>query len=448
MNISGYSEGSNAKEFKGKYLKEKIIHLLDENHLFLTGGAGVGKSYITNEITQHFRSEQKTVITLGSTGVSAVNIGGVTIHSFFIFGISASLEELVQNDKRSKSRLKELQKIISAADLIIIDEISMVSAALFDMIVYRLESMNFRGRLLLVGDFYQLPPVVASSGALFGELLYAFESSSWKKISPLSIELMTMHRNNDPHFTQILSKIRRGTCDNDVRSILNHLEQRVLPTKNSLYTHLYGTNVQAENINAKMLDALNALEYTFVASIDTKIKIHEKRLEGWIKNLPVSESLKIKKGSPILFCVNKWGKFINGDRGIIHDVLEDCIIVEKDDTFVRVERHDFELSEITISSSGEIKQAAVAIFSQFPIKLAYAITIHKAQGMSIDSLVCNVDRIFAPSQFYVAISRATNMEGLYIDFNGTDFEAYLNRIIRVDQRVEAFYETLNDMIQY
>jgi ATP-dependent DNA helicase PIF1 len=429
-------------------LKEKIIALMEDNHLFLTGGAGVGKSYITNEIISHFRSNDKSVIALGSTGVSAVNIGGVTIHSFFIFGISASLEELVHNDKRSKSRLKELKKIISAADLIIIDEISMVSATLFDMIVYRLESMGFRGRLLLVGDFYQLPPVVASNGALFGELLYAFESSSWKKIAPLNIELTTMHRNNDARFTQILSKIRQGICDNDVRSTLNHLEQKSFPSENSLYTHLYGTNAQAENINAKMLNALNALEYTFVASIDTKTKVHEKRLESWIKNLPVSESLKIKKGSPILFCVNKWGKFINGDRGVVHSIEEDCIIVAKDDVFVRVERHDFELSEITIDSSGEIKQAAVAIFSQFPIKLAYAITIHKAQGMSIDSLVCNVDRIFAPSQFYVAISRATNIDGLYIDFNGANFENYLDKIIRVDQRVEAFYETLNDMIQY
>ncbi|MBN2768707.1 MAG: AAA family ATPase [Campylobacterales bacterium] len=429
-------------------MKEKIINLLRDHHIFLTGGAGVGKSYITNEIIADFRSKNKSVVALGSTGVSAVNIGGVTIHSFFIFGISASLEELVHNDKRSKSRLKELKKIIEAADLIIIDEISMVSAALFDMIVYRLESMRFRGRLLLVGDFYQLPPVISSGGALFGELLYAFESSSWKKIAPLNIELTIMQRTSDAHFTQILSKIRQGICDDDVRSILNHLEQKSFPDNNTLYTHLYGTNALAENINAKMLAALNAVEFTFVASIDTKTKINEKRLEGWIKNLPVNEVLKIKKGSPILFCINKWGKFINGDRGVVHSIEEDCIIVEKDDVFVRVERHDFELSEISIDGNGEIKQAAIATFSQFPIKLAYAITIHKAQGMSIDSLVCNVDRIFAPSQFYVAISRATNIEGLYIDFNGADFESYMRRIIHVDQRVDAFYETLNDMIRY
>ena len=429
-------------------MKEKIIALLDEHHIFLTGGAGVGKSYVTGEIIEHFRSQHRSVVSLGSTGVSAVNIGGVTIHSFFVFGISSSLEELAQNDKRNRSRLKELKKIINAAELIIIDEISMVSAALFDMIIYRLESMGFSGKLLLVGDFYQLPPVVNGNGALFGELLYAFESSSWKKIAPLSVELTNMKRSKDVHFTQILSKIRQGICDNDVRLILNNLKEKAAPSEHNLYTHLYGTNAQAENINIKMLDALETLEHSFVASIDTKMKVHEKRLESWVKNLPVSETLKIKKGAPILFCVNKWGKFINGDRGIVHEIGDEHIIVEKEDGFVRVERHDFELSEIVFNNSGEIKQAAVATFSQFPVKLAYAITIHKAQGMSIDSLVCNVDRIFAPSQFYVAISRATNMQRLYIDFNGSDFERYIDRIIHVDKRVEAFYETLSDTIRY
>ena len=171
-------------------------------------------------------------------------------------------------------------------------------------------------------------------------------------------------------------------------------------------------------------------------------KVHEKRLAGWKKMLPISEQLTLKEGVPILFTVNKWGKFVNGERGILRKIDDDHLIVEKEEEYVRVERHDFELLDMTIQSDGRVKTMPLAILSQFPLRLAYAVTIHKSQGMSIDNLVCNVDNIFAPSQFYVAISRAVNPKRLKIDFNRGDLRHYLRRVVHVDERVVDYYKRL------
>ena len=200
------------------YTLQDVKDELEVSNIFLTGGAGVGKSYMTNEIIDSYRTDGKQVIPLGSTGVSAVNIGGFTIHSFFIFGISSNFEELSISDKKSKKRLSELKKILKATDLIIIDEISMVSADLMEMIVSRLSSCSYQGRVMLVGDFYQLPPIVKrnSNNSLFGGLLFAFESSAWQRLDPTVIELTDMKRTDDGEFTHILSKVRAGACDNEV----------------------------------------------------------------------------------------------------------------------------------------------------------------------------------------------------------------------------------------
>jgi ATP-dependent exoDNAse (exonuclease V) alpha subunit len=140
--------------------------------------------------------------------------------------------------------------------------------------------------------------------------------------------------------------------------------------------------------------------------------------------------------------VNKWGKFVNGERGILRRIEEDYLIVEKEEEYVRVECHSFDLLDMVAASDGTIETVSLATLSQFPVKLAYAVTIHKSQGMSIDRLVCNMDNIFAPSQFYVAISRAIDPRHLKIDFNRGDLAAYLQRVIHVDDRVREYYDRL------
>ncbi|HHD75720.1 MAG TPA: PIF1 helicase [Campylobacterales bacterium] len=422
-----------------------VLEHLKENHVFLTGGAGVGKSYTITELIRHYRTQSdEQVVALGSTGVSAVNIGGFTIHSFFVFGISNNFEELDQHDKRSRSRLSELKKILKATDLIIIDEISMVSANVMEMIHYRLTSMNYTGKLLFVGDFFQLPPVQKQNqnpNDLFGNKLYAFESEAWQSFAPIVIELTEMKRTTDAEFTHILHKVRVGQCDSEVVNFMQRLHQNQIMDENP--TFLFGRNAEVNATNQAKLAAIDAEEHTLYATYQEHHgKVHEKRLSSWKNMLPIEEKLVLKVGVPVLFTINKWGKYANGERGIIHKIEEEYIIVEKEEIYVRVEAHEFDLLEMKSDDKGKVKSITVATLSQFPLKLAYAVTIHKSQGMSIDNLVCNVDNIFAPSQFYVAISRAINPKNLRLDFNRGDLTSYLQRMVRVDQRVVDYYTQL------
>ena len=419
------------------------MEALKYSNVFLTGGAGVGKSYITTEVISDYRKRGKQVVSLGSTGVSAVNIGGFTVHSFFVFGIASNFDELNAGDKRAKKRLADLKKILKATDLIIIDEISMVSTDLLDMIAYRLNNYGYLGKVLFVGDFFQLPPVQKQNNRndVFGDKLYAFESMAWERFDLMVIELTEMKRTTDAEFTYILSKVRKGICDEEVIDYMGRLWNNegleVDPT------YLFGRNLEVEQTNRAKINELDTEETILFANVEMFGKVHEKKLLGWKKMLPISEQLTLKEGVPILFTVNKWGKFVNGERGILRKIEDDYLIVEKEEEFVRVERHDFDLLDMAVKDDGTIETIALATLSQFPLKLAYAVTIHKSQGMSIDNLVCNVDNIFAPSQFYVAISRAIDPKRLKIDFGKGDISQYLHRVIHVDHRVVAYYENMS-----
>jgi len=424
---------------KSPTLQDVLDHLMHRN-VFLTGGAGTGKSYLTNDVIAHYRETDRQVVALGSTGVSAVNINGFTIHSFFAFGISANFDELAQSDKRNKKRLSDLKKILKATDLIIIDEISMVSTDLMDMILHRLESYHYRGRVMLVGDFYQLPPIVkrGQGNGLFGDQLYAFESTAWQRLDPVTVELTQMKRTQDAEFTHILGKIRQGICDEEVEHFCFRLANNTVDESRNP-THLYGRNLEVEQRNRARLNELPTEETILFANLETFASVHAKRMETWKKLLPVSEQLTLKVGVPVLFTINKWGSYVNGERGIVRAIEKDHILVEKNEAYVRVERHDFDLLDMAVDDEGKVEQLSLATLSQFPLKLAYAVTIHKSQGMSIDDLVCNVDNIFAPSQFYVAISRATDPRRLRIDFSRGDLARYLHKVIHVDERVRQFY---------
>ena len=418
--------------------KSDVLEALKHSNVFLTGGAGVGKSYITNEVIREYRNRAKQVVSLGSTGVSAVNIGGFTIHSFFVFGISSNFDELNQSDKRAKKRLMDLKKILHATDLIIIDEISMVSADLLDMIAYRLNNYGYLGKVLFVGDFFQLPPVQKNSrNDVFGEKLYAFESLAWERFDLMVIELTQMKRTTDAEFTHILSKVREGVCDEEVIRYMMGLWNNDTMEKEP--TYLYGRNLEVEQTNRAKINELESEETILFSNIEMFGNIHEKKLATWKSMLPISEQLTLKEGVPVLFTVNKWGKFVNGERGILKKIEDEYLIVEKENEYVRVERHEFDLLDMLVKEDGTIENIRLATLSQFPLKLAYAVTIHKSQGMSIDNLVCNVDNIFAPSQFYVAISRAINPKNLKLDFNKGDLIQYLRKVVHVDNRVVEYY---------
>jgi ATP-dependent exoDNAse (exonuclease V) alpha subunit len=319
----------------------------------------------------------------------------------------------------------------------------MISTNLLDMIAYRLSSLGYLGKLLFVGDFFQLPPVQKhqKKGDLFREMLYAFESSAWEKFELEVVELTQMKRTQDVEFTKILQKIRQGLCDAQVVEYMTSLHNNS-SVDTIEPTYLFGRNLEVEQTNRMKLDQLDSDETIIFANIDIFGTISEQRVSNWKKMLPVSEQLTLKEGVPILFTVNKWGKFVNGERGILRTIEDEYLIVEKSDEFVRVERHEFDLLDMIVKPDGTVETISLATLSQFPLKLAYAVTIHKSQGMSIDKLICNVDNIFAPSQFYVAISRAVDPKTLKIEFTRGDLSRYLQRVINVDDRVVEYYRRL------
>ena len=423
----------------------KILELFEKNSVvFLTGGAGVGKSYLANEVIDSYEKSSKKVISLGSTGISAVNIGGFTIHSFFVFGISSNFEELKRHDKKSRSRLKELNTILKKVDLLVIDEISMVSANMFDMIRYRLQTSNYKGDILIVGDFFQLPPILKNTqnNNLFGQNQFAFESDAWDFYSPKLVELVTSKRATDREFTDILHKIRIGSQNIEIVKYLSKLRDNKV---DNLATYLYGTNIKVEEKNREKLNKIKEDEIIFNAQIQKSQFISDSKLNSWIKTLPVLNQLSIKEGALILFTKNRWGSFFNGERGKILKIDDDEIVIQKSNKkVVNVRREEFSLTKLEVIGD-DFKEIELATFTQFPIKLAYAITIHKSQGMSIENLVCNIDDIFTKSQFYVALSRATNPKKLKIEFNRVNFENYIARVIRVSPKVVDFYINANPL---
>ena len=419
---------------------QKILQLLENHNIFLSGGAGVGKSYLISKIIKEYQSQGKNVIPLGSTGISAVNIGGYTLHSFFVFSLAKNLQELKALDLKNRSRIKELKKILQECDLIIIDEISMVSAQLMDMVYYRLFSLGFKGRLLIVGDFYQLPPVIKKTEdkSLFKDDVYAFESSYWDRFEFKNVILNEIKRTNDLEFANILSKIRVGECDLEVKKYLNSLLNRDIPDILEP-TYLFGTNAQANDMNREKLYRLDGQEALYFAYINANRGVNEKRLESWVKSLPVVETLHLKVGAPVIFTVNSWGRFVNGQRGVVLELGEDYILVRTKGRDISVGVHTFEMLEI---DSSTLEPKVIATASQYPLKLAYAITIHKSQGMSLESLVCNLDNLFAPGQLYVAVSRAIEPKLLKLQYSRGDFNSYLNRVIIKNETVDQFYKGL------
>ncbi len=420
-------------------VRDKILKLLKKNHVFLTGGAGVGKSYLSREIIKEYKKNSKEVVILGSTGISAVGIGGQTVHSFFGFGICSNIDELVVQDRKNRQKIKEIKKILQSCDLIVIDEISMISANLLDMIRYRVENSSFEGSFLFVGDFFQLPPIVQRDNSLLGGGVYAFESVAWEVFDPVKVELFEMKRTKDKRFFQMLGRIRVGELDSEVLEYLINL------CKNSFIlesepTFLYGRNFEANETNIKKLSKHPQKEVSVKAKLDLhKKRVSKNRVQSWINSLPVEEELRLKVGVPILFTSNRWGKFANGERGVLKEIGDDYLIVEKNGREIRVQKQDFDLIEYKADDNEGIKEVSLATVSQYPLKLAYAITIHKSQGMSIENLVCNIDRIFTKSQFYVAIGRAIEPKKLYIQHNKPNIQNHFKNIIKSDERVKTFY---------
>ncbi|MCD6173043.1 MAG: AAA family ATPase [Sulfurimonas sp.] len=391
------------------YLSVTIDKLKQKQNIFLTGGAGVGKTTITREVIAEFEDEAKKVAKLASTGMAATLIGGQTLHSFFDLGISSNIEELEQNGKFEVK--KKVKKLIHSIDLVVIDEISMVSDTLFEMIKLRLEQSDFKGSFLVVGDFLQLPPVVRGSA----EVMFAFESEAWKSFDFETIELTHIYRTDDQKFIELLHNVRYGFIDEDIH---NHLNEYIKPLPNDLseFTFLFGKNNSANSHNKEQLKHIDEELFIKEAQVVKHLKsVNDNEIQRYMNDARIERELELKIGVPVLFTRNSWNYF-NGERGIVVNKDVSFIYVQKSDGKVikleSVAQSKASWKEKTVDGVKQMIEENLFTIHQYPIKLAFAITIHKSQGMSIEDLIIETNEIFAPSQFYVALSRSSNPQRL------------------------------------
>lgn len=413
-----------------------------DKHLFITGKAGTGKSTLLD----YFRKQtKKSCAILAPTGVAAVNVRGQTIHSFFGFKPDIT-PDLIQ---RATNRNGQLYKQL---DCIVIDEISMVRADLLDCIdkFLRLNSRDkyapFGGvQVIMIGDLYQLPPVVTTHDR---ELLaqryrspYFFDADVFACLSLEIVELETIYRQQDEAFIDILNAIRTNTTTVDVLSRLNTQYQPVDALADGAIT-LTTTNALADGVNTERLTRISGNLITYEGQSSGNF------VE---KDAPAPRELAVKVGAQIMLLNNDSAKrWVNGSIGVIQEIKSeigepDIIgVLLSDGRQVSVLPYSWESSEFVLDEQSKVVSAkATGTFTQYPLKLAWAVTIHKSQGKTFDQVVIDLGRgTFAHGQLYVALSRCTTLEGILLK------QLVSRRHILMDQRVVAFMQQFDETSVY
>ena len=420
-------------------LKDLKQLIEDKNNVFVTGGAGVGKSFLLRALIASCENEGLKIAKLASTGMAASLIGGQTLHSFFNLGICSHSFDLERSGKINIS--KKLSKLLKSIDVIVIDEISMVSSGVMDMIRLRLLQAESKAVLVVSGDFLQLPPVVRDSdknsfayqnpdipvSRVYG---YAFESESWGRFDFKNLNLSEVKRSSDEIFIQMLDKIRFGIRDEDVIKYL-HSHIQGMPANSESHTILFGKNASVDRHNKKELHNLEGELYSFETSVEKYEKnIKDNEIERFLNDSRLPKNLELKIGAPILFMRNSWNYF-NGEKGRVERINEEenfIHILKENGKLVRVEKERFskkQWKERTVDGKKQEVEVSKFDLFQYPLSLAYAITIHKSQGMSLLDLVVDMNEIFAPSQFYVALSRAISPQRLILLEPRRDVESFI-----------------------
>jgi len=377
-------------------------------HAFITGKAGTGKSVLLRYFA---RNTRKVIIKVAPTGIAALNIGGQTIHS--LFKLPTGLI-----DPKTVTVSTELQETLRHVDTIIIDEISMVRADTIDAIdrILRISKSNQapfgNTQLIMVGDVYQLPPVVVGAElqhyftARYGGA-YFFNAHVWKKTELVTYELQTVFRQADADFRDLLNAVRDGSY---AKENLQRLAARVVAATNAPTDAitLTSTNKAAQLINEARLAALR-----------NKTKIYHATLTGDLPHsaLPTDEKLALCVGAQVVFVRNDpEGKWVNGTTGIVASLKKDHVRIKCGKSTYDVVPTVWDQSNYVYDEElSMMRQEIVGTFTQFPIKLAWAITIHKSQGCTYDEVVVDLRRgAFAHGQTYVALSRCRSLDGLYL----------------------------------
>ena len=404
-----------------------------QRSLFLTGSAGTGKTTLLREI---IRTTHKNTVVVAPTGIAALNAGGVTIHSMFQLPFSAFLPAKniaatlhaagrfeTQDTLKRHFRMSGLKKsVIQNMELLVIDEVSMLRCDLLDAIDFMMRSVRrnqqpYGGvQVLFIGDLLQLPPVINNEEwqtlRQYYKGKFFFHSHVVGQYPPLYIELSKIFRQTDDRFINILNNLRNNRISAQDMEVLNtHVKPDFDFKANSGYITLTTHNLKADALNNSSLNELPGKTWRYMPSIvgDFPEKLY-----------PVEETLQLKAGAQIMFVKNDLSaekQYFNGKMGIVKSLSDREIIVyfEEEDKTIEVERYEWQHIRYSINAdSKEIEEEVLGTFVHFPIKLAWAITVHKSQGLTFDKAALDVSQVFLPGQAYVALSRLRSLEGLVL----------------------------------
>lgn len=377
--------------------------MMSGQNVFLTGPPGAGKTYVLNKFIKLAEQTGKKVAVTASTGIAATHIGGSTIHSWSGLGIKARLNT---GELKALSSSGKLTKRYNSADILVIDEVSMLDGARLDTLnqlakVLRRSDNVFGGlQVILVGDLFQLPPVSRESE----EIDFAHTSAAWQELDPKICYISEQHRQSGADgLLEFLVAMRSGELE-DVHQEMISERLGALPPDSTPVTRLYAHNMDVDSINQDHLARID----TEVEEYEAQSKGRAAKVEQLKKSILAPEVLQLKEGAEVMFVANNFAAgFVNGSRGRVTGFSDGWPMVRLGGSkkTIKVEPHTWSLVE---------DERMVAEVAQLPLRLAWAITIHKSQGMSLDAAEIDLGRSFTPGMGYVALSRVRSLDGIYL----------------------------------
>lgn len=405
--------------------EEAINLMIDGQSVFLTGEPGAGKTYTLNKFIGHARDLGKRIAMTASTGIAASHIDGTTIHSWSGLGIA---EKITDQELENMSWKHLIRDKYNRCDILIIDEVSMLHGYYLDMVEracrwVRRNDLPFGGlQVILVGDLFQLPPVSRDGD----EPDYVHQSEAWLKADLKVCYLTEQHRQGaDDKLLTLLRAMRAGDFTDEQRS---WLEERQQASADDSITRLFTHNADVDALNHRKLEELNRQIRTY--RMDSSGDGY--KIQAMKRGILAPETLYLSEGAEVMFVANNWDEgYVNGTRGVITGFAGNDPMVETvDGKKVIVEKHSWK-------AYNDQGQYVVAEVVQYPLRLAWAVTIHKSQGMSLDSAEIDLSRAFAPGMGYVALSRVRSLDGLYLA--GLGSEAF-----RMDEDIRKFDKLLKE----
>lgn len=429
---------------------QHLFELIEHTHrsIFLTGKAGTGKTTFLNDFVK--RTKKKHIV-VAPTGIAAINAGGSTIHSLFglplrpfaptterIDGsLANNITDLIRHFRYRKNKLKLLREI----ELIIIDEVSMLRADVLDMMDFSLRHVRrnqqpFGGvQMLFIGDLYQLPPIVRDESllSLYYTSPFFFSAKVIDQVKLATIELTEVYRQKDPKFLEILNAIRDGDTQNIDFDLLNSQFQPDFKPQEETYIYLSSHNRIADHINQKKLNDLPGRIYVYEAGIHGDFKENQ---------YPNDTKLELKVGAQVMFIRNDAThekKYFNGKLAEITRLSEEDIhvLIEGSDEEYKLKKEIWENKKYSLNKDKNIEEEVIGSFEQYPVRLAWAVTIHKSQGLTFDRVIIDAGQSFASGQVYVALSRCRTLDGIILKSRITP------EVIFNDRRVSGFQDATN-----